>query len=65
MALYLLETNREEQAKLALAVALPLGDEDLGGLDISFLTGLIQKSLGFYTAQDKSEPEESSLIVKP
>lgn len=65
MALYLLETNREEQAKLALAVALQLGDEDLGGLDISFLTGLIQKSLGFYTAQTKSEPEESSLIVKP
>ncbi len=65
MALYFLETNREEQAKLALAVALQLGDEDLGGLDISFLTGLIQKSLGFYTAQAKSEPEESSLIVKP
>jgi len=65
MALYLLETNREEQAKLALAVALQLGNEDLGGLDISFLTGLIQKSLGFYTAQAKSEPEESSLIVKP
>jgi len=65
MALYFLETNREEQAKLALAVALQLGDEDLGGLDISFLTGLIQKSLGFYTAQTKSEPEESSLIVKP
>jgi len=65
MALYFLETNREEQAKLALAVALQLGDEDLGGLDISFLTGLIQKSLGFYTTQAKSEPEESSLIVKP
>ncbi len=65
MALYFLETNREEQAKLALAVALQLGDEDLGGLDISFLTGLIQKSLGFYTAQAKSEPDESSLIVKP
>lgn len=66
MALYLLETRREEQAKLALAVALQLTGGDLGVLDISFLTGWVQKSLAFYLSQAKAKAaEESSLIVKP
>ncbi|MFQ5684036.1 MAG: hypothetical protein ACE5HC_12275 [Candidatus Binatia bacterium] len=65
MALYLGETKREEQAKLALALALQLREEDLGGLDISFFSVLIQKSLAFYTSQTKAETEEPSLIVKP
>lgn len=66
MALYLLETQREEQAKLALAVALQLGEGDLGPLDISFLTGWMQKSLAFYLSQTKKKAaEEPSLIVKP
>ena len=66
MALYLVETRRREEAKLALAVALQLQEEDLGALDISFLTGLVQKSLAFYLSQDKTrEADEPSLIVKP
>jgi len=67
MALYLLETGREGQAKLALAVALAIQEGDLGGLgglEISFLTGLIQKSLAFYLSQAKAT-EEPSLVVKP
>jgi hypothetical protein len=66
MALYLLETGREEMAKLALAVALQLAEADPGILDISFLTGLAQKSLAFYLSQAKEKAaEEPSLIVKP
>ena len=66
MALYLVETKREELAKLALAVALNFKEGHLGALDISFLTGLIQKSLAFYLSQAKSKTaEEPSLIVKP
>jgi hypothetical protein len=69
MALYLLETKREEQAKSALAVALAIKEGDLGGLgslDVTFLTGLIQKSLAFYLSQAKQKAtEEPSLIVKP
>ncbi|MCZ6625963.1 MAG: hypothetical protein O7B35_17325 [Deltaproteobacteria bacterium] len=65
MALYLVETRREEEAKLALAVALQLKEGGPGELDLSFLTGLIQKSLSFYTAQDKAKPEEPSLIIEP
>ncbi|MGH7829627.1 MAG: hypothetical protein ACREP8_05570 [Candidatus Binatia bacterium] len=65
MALYLLETKREQQAQLALAVALELG-EGLGLLDISFLTGLVQKSLAFYLSRIKEKAaEEPALIVKP
>src|SRR3990170_3477977 len=41
-ALYLFKTGREEQAKLALAVACQLGEGDIRPLDISFLTGWIQ-----------------------
>ncbi|MGH7767833.1 MAG: hypothetical protein ACREQP_10295, partial [Candidatus Binatia bacterium] len=66
MALYLLETGREEPAKLALAVALQLAEGEAGLLDISFLTGLAQKSLAFYLSQAKEKAaEETSLIVKP
>lgn len=66
MALYLLETKREEQAKLALAVACQLGEGDISPLDISFLTGLIQKSIAFYFSQTKAKAaEDPSLIVKP
>jgi len=66
MALYLLETEREEQAKLALALTLQLKEENLGMLDISFFTGLVQKSLVFYLSQAKTKAaEEPSLIVKP
>ncbi len=66
MALYLLETQREEQAKLALALALQLQEGDPGDLDISFLTGWAQKSLAFYRSQAKAKAaEEPSLIVKP
>jgi len=66
MALYLLETGREEPAKLALAVALQLAEGEIGILDISFLTGLAQKSMAFYLSQAKEKAaEETSLIVKP
>jgi hypothetical protein len=66
MALYLLETGREEPAKLALAVALQLAEGEAGLLDISFLTGLAQKSLAFYLSQAKEKAAaEPSFIVKP
>jgi len=66
MALYLFETKREQLAQLSLAVALQLAEGDLGPLDISFLTGLVQKSLAFYLSQIKEKAsEEPSLIVKP
>jgi hypothetical protein len=66
MALYLLETGREEPAKLALAVALQLAEGEIGILDISFLTGLVQKSMAFYLSKAKEKAaDEPSLIVKP
>lgn len=66
MALYLFETKREEAAQLALAVALQLAEGDLGILDISFLTGVVQKSVALYLSQAKEKAtEEPSLIVKP
>ncbi len=66
MALYLLETKREEAAKLALAVALQLAEGELGILDISFLTGVVQKSVALHLSQAKEKAaEEPSLIVKP
>jgi hypothetical protein len=66
MALYLLETRREEPARLALAVALQLAEGEIGILDISFLTGLVQKSMAFYLSRAKEKAaEEPSLIVKP
>jgi hypothetical protein len=66
MAFYLLETARIDHAKLALAVAAQIKDGDPGPLDISFLTGLAQKSFAFYLSQQKSKAEEEpSFIVKP
>ena len=65
-ALYLFETGRKELAKLALAVALQIKEGDPGPLDVSFLTGLVQKSFAFYMSQEKTKAEEEpSLIVKP
>lgn len=65
-ALYFVETGRPDLAKLALAVALQVKEEDPGPLDISFLTGLVQKSIAFYVSQQKTEREaEPSFIVKP
>jgi hypothetical protein len=66
MAFYLIETARLEPAKLALAVAAQIKEGDPGPLDISFLTGLAQKSFAFYLSQQKSKAEEEpSFIVKP
>jgi hypothetical protein len=66
MALYFVETGRQESARLALAVALQLEQGDPGPLDVSFLTGLVQKSLAFYLSQEKKKAEEEpSFIVKP
>jgi hypothetical protein len=67
MALYFVETNRLDLAKLSLAVALQVGEGDPGPLDVSFLTGLMQKTFAFYMSQEKAktEEEQSSLIIKP
>jgi hypothetical protein len=67
MALYFLETQRADQAKLSLAVALQVGEGDPGPLDVSFLTGLMQKSFAFFMSQEKAKKEEEreSLIIKP
>jgi hypothetical protein len=67
MALYFFETKRPEQAKLSLAVALQVGEGDPGPLDVSFLTGLVQKSFAFFISQEKTKKEEEreSLIIKP
>jgi hypothetical protein len=67
MALYFLETERAHQAKLSLGVALQVGDGDPGPLDVSFLTGLLQKSFAFFMSQEKAKKEEdqSALIIKP
>ena len=66
MALYFKGTNREEQSRLALAVALQVKEGDPGPLDVSFLTGWVQKSFAFYLSQEKEKAEEEpSLIVKP
>jgi len=66
MALYFVETGRGDLAKLALAVALQVKEGDPGPLDISFLTGLVQKSFAVYLSQQKSKAEEElSFIVKP
>lgn len=67
MALYFLETQRADQAKLSLAVGLQVGEGDPGPLDVSFLTGLVQKSFAFFMSQEKAkkEEEQESLIIKP
>jgi hypothetical protein len=67
MAFYFLETNRADLAKLSIAVALQVGEGDPGPLDVSFLTGLMQKSFAFFLSQQKAkkEEEQSALIIKP
>jgi hypothetical protein len=67
MALYFLETKRPDQARLSLAIALQVGEGDPGPLDVSFLTGLVQKSFAFFMSQEKAkkEEEQASLIIKP
>lgn len=66
MALYFLETGRDDAARLSLAVGIQIGTGDPGPLDISFLTGLVQKSFGFYLSQQKTkQADEPSFIVKP
>ncbi len=71
MALYFAETGRMDQAKLSLAVAQQVATGDPGPLDVSFLTGLMQKSFVFFISQLKAREEaqqkeqQSSLIVKP
>ena len=71
MALYFAETGRIDQAKVALAVAQQVGEGDPGPLDVSFLTGLMQKSFVFFMSQMKAQheaqqkAEQSSLIIKP
>jgi hypothetical protein len=66
MALYFLETGRDDAARLSLAVAIQVGAGDPGPLDISFLTGLVQKSFAFYLSQQKNkQADEPSFIVKP
>jgi hypothetical protein len=66
MALYFLETGRDDAARLSLAVAMQIGTGNPGPLDISFLTGLVQKSFGYYLSQQKvKEADEPSFIVKP
>jgi hypothetical protein len=66
MALYFLETGRMDQARLSLAVALQAGEGDPGPLDVSFLTGLVQKSFAVLMSQQTAQREqEPSLIIKP
>ena len=67
MALYFFETKRADQARLSLAVAMQVGEGDPGPLDVSFLTGLMQKSFAFFMSQEKAkkEEEQSALIIKP
>jgi len=65
-ALYLFLTDRQDKARSALAVALALKDNDLGGLGVPFLHGLMQKSIAYYMTQEsKKIEEETSLIIKP
>jgi hypothetical protein len=66
IAFYFVEAGRAEIAKLALAVAQQIEEGDPGPLDISFLTGLVQKSFAVYLSQRQSKAEEEpSFIVKP
>ncbi|MGH7929555.1 MAG: hypothetical protein ACREQV_17345, partial [Candidatus Binatia bacterium] len=65
MALYFFETGRVAQARLSLAVALQVGEGDPGPLDISFLTGLVQKSFALVMSQQTAQKQkEPSLIIQ-
>ena len=66
MAFYFVAAGRTEMAELALAVAQQIKEGDPGPLDISFLTGLVQKSFAVYLSEQKSKAdEEPSFIVRP
>jgi hypothetical protein len=66
MAFYFVEAGRMDVAKLTLAVAQQIKEGDPGPLDISFLSGLVQKSFAFHLSQQKNKAEEEpSFIVKP
>jgi hypothetical protein len=66
MAFYFGDAGRTELGKLALAVAQQIKEGDPGPLDISFLTGLVQKSFAVYLSQQRTKAEEEpSFIVKP
>src|SRR5262249_16136841 len=66
MAFYFVEAGRAEIAKLALAVAQQIAEGDPGPLDISFLTGLVERSFAVYLWKEKRrEGEDPSFIVKP
>jgi hypothetical protein len=67
MALYFHETGRKDLAALSLAVALQVAEGDPGPLDVSFLTGLMQKSFAIFLSQEKAkkQEEQSSLIITP
>ncbi len=66
-ALYFYETRRTDLAKLSLAVAQQVGEGDPGPLDVSLLTGLVQKSFAFLLSRQKAQQQEaeSPLIIKP
>jgi hypothetical protein len=65
MAFYFVAAGRTEMAELALAVAQQIKEGDPGPLDISFLTGLVQKSFAVYLSEQKSKAdEEPSFIVR-
>ena len=63
MALYFLETNRADAAKLALAVALQVGEADPGCSDISFLTGLVQKEFCFLHVAGKGKAGRRTILA--
>ncbi len=63
MALYFFETQRPEQAKLSLAVGLQVGEGDPGPLDVSFLTGLVQKSFAYFMSQEKAEEGRRAVVA--
>lgn len=66
IAFYFFATGRVAQAKLALAVALQVGEGDPGPLDVGFLTGLVQKSFAVLLSQQETQKQqEPSLIIKP
>jgi len=66
IALYFFATGRVAQAKLALAVALQVGEGDPGPLDVGFLTGLLQKSFAVLLSKQETQKEQDpSLIIKP
>ncbi len=68
MAYLLHKTQREEEAKKALAAALGLGPDGLSSHQHPFVETLVKKSIDLPVIsekEEKDEPEGLSLIVKP